>query len=89
MKELITGTALIEVPINALATATRFGPGGRHFDDLVHHPVLDEEVWDNRFLKGLWERARIHIADQGDGRRCEVRSPSFSLRAETRVVDAS
>jgi RNA-splicing ligase RtcB len=53
--------------INALATATRFGPGGRHFDDLVHHPVLDEDVWDNQFLKGLWERARIHIADQGDG----------------------
>ena len=53
--------------LNSLATATRFGPGGRHFDDLVHHPVLDEDVWDNRFLAGLWERARIHIADQGDG----------------------
>ena len=53
--------------INALATATRFGPGGRHFDDLVHHPVLEEEVWENRFLTGLKERARIHIADQGDG----------------------
>ena len=53
--------------INALATATRFGPGGRHFDDLVYHPVLDEDVWDNRFLKDLRERARIHIADQGDG----------------------
>lgn len=53
--------------INALATATRFGPGGRHFEDLVHHPVLDEEVWENRFLVDLRERARIHIADQGDG----------------------
>lgn len=53
--------------INALATATRFGPGGRHFDDLVHHRVLEEEVWENRFLKGLEERARIHMADQGDG----------------------
>lgn len=53
--------------INALATATRFGPGGRHFDDLVHHPVLDEDVWENQFMTGLWERARIHIADQGDG----------------------
>jgi tRNA-splicing ligase RtcB len=57
----------VKEEINALATATRFGPGGRHFDDLVHHPVLDEEVWENRFLKGLWERARIHLADQGDG----------------------
>jgi len=53
--------------INALATATRFGPGGRHFDDLVSHPVLDEDVWDNRFLTDLRDRARIHIADQGDG----------------------
>ena len=53
--------------LDALATATRFGAGGRHFDDLVHHPVLDEDVWENRFLKELRERARIHIADQGDG----------------------
>lgn len=53
--------------LDALMTATRFGAGGRHFDDLVHHPVLGEEVWDNRFLTGLRDRARIHIADQGDG----------------------
>ncbi|NIP95563.1 MAG: RtcB family protein, partial [Akkermansiaceae bacterium] len=53
--------------LNALAAATRFGPGGRHCDDLVHHPVLEEEVWENRFLSDLYERARIHIADQGDG----------------------
>ena len=53
--------------LDALTTATRFGMGGRHFDDLVHHDVLDEEVWDNPFLKGLKDRARIHIADQGDG----------------------
>ncbi len=53
--------------LDALATETRFGPGGRHFDDLVHHPVLDEEVWENRFLRDMHDRARIHIADQGDG----------------------
>jgi tRNA-splicing ligase RtcB len=53
--------------LDALITATRFGMGGRHFDDRVHHPVLDEEVWENPFLKGLFDRARIHIADQGDG----------------------
>ena len=29
----------VKSELNALATATRFGPGGRHFDDLVHHPV--------------------------------------------------
>ena len=53
--------------IDSLMTATRFGPGGRHYDDLVSHPVLDEEVWDNPFLSGLRERGVIHIADQGDG----------------------
>ena len=53
--------------LDALMTATRFGPGGRHFDDLVDHPVLDEDVWENRFLNGLRDRAKIHLADQGDG----------------------
>lgn len=53
--------------LDSLMTATRFGPGGRHYDDLVHHPVLDEEVWENPFLSGLRERGVIHIADQGDG----------------------
>ena len=53
--------------LDALTTATRFGPGGRHMDDLVHHPVLDENVWDNKFLNGLYDWAKVHIADQGDG----------------------
>lgn len=53
--------------LDALTTATRFGPGGRHFDDLVTHPVLDEDVWENPFLNSLRDRARIHLADQGDG----------------------
>lgn len=53
--------------LDALTTATRFGPGGRHMDDLVHHPVLDEDIWGNKFLSGLYDWAKIHIADQGDG----------------------
>lgn len=53
--------------LDALSTATRFGPGGRHMDDLVHHPVLEEDVWDNPFLNGLYDWAKVHIADQGDG----------------------
>lgn len=57
----------VENELDALTTSTRFGPGGRHFDDLVHHPVLDEDVWDNKFLSGLYDWAKIHIADQGDG----------------------
>ena len=53
--------------LDALLAATRFGPGGRPTDDLVPHAVLDEPVWDNPFLKGLSDHARIHMADQGDG----------------------
>ena len=47
--------------------STRFGFGGRKPDDLVRHPVVDEPVWGNKFLNGLENHARIHMADQGDG----------------------
>lgn len=50
-----------------LLAVTRFGPGGRPERDRVSHTVLDEPVWTNRFLKGLEEHARAHLADQGDG----------------------
>ncbi len=53
--------------LDALTLATRFGTGHRHLDDLVHDPVVDENVWQNRFLSGLRDRARVHLADQGDG----------------------
>ena len=53
--------------MDAVMVATRFGPGGRPKEDWVEHPVLDEEVWSNLFLKGLQKHARIHMADQGDG----------------------
>lgn len=57
----------VSAELDALTTATRFGPGHRHLDDLVHHPVLDENVWLNPFLHGLKDRAHAHLADQGDG----------------------
>lgn len=57
----------VAAELDALTGATRFGPGGRHHDDLVDHPVLHEEIWDNKFLRGLKDRAVIHVADQGDG----------------------
>lgn len=53
--------------LDALMTSTRFGAGHRHLDDLVHDPVLDEDVWSNRFLYGMRDRAHAHLADQGDG----------------------
>lgn len=66
--------------LDALTSATRFGPGGRHHDDLVDHPVLHEDIWDNKFLKDLKERAAIHIADQGDGNH-------FAFIGELEVTD--
>jgi len=53
--------------LDHLIDSTRFGFGGRKADDIVHHPVLDEPVWENKFLKGLEGHAAMHMADQGDG----------------------
>lgn len=57
----------VSVEMDALMTATRFGPGHRQLDDLVDDSVLDEPVWDNRFLYGMRARAHSQLADQGDG----------------------
>ncbi|MEM9481340.1 MAG: RtcB family protein [Verrucomicrobiota bacterium] len=57
----------IDEKLDALIASTRFGAGGRKPDDLVYHPVIDEHVWDNPFLKDLKHYAEIHMADQGDG----------------------
>ena len=67
--------------LDALTGSTRFGPGHRHLDDLVHDPVLDENVWSNRFLYGMRDRAHAHIADQGDGNH-------FAFLGETEVTPA-
>ncbi len=53
--------------VDTLMKHTRFGPGGRDKKDQILHPVLDEPVWMNPFLKGLQPKAASHIADQGDG----------------------
>ena len=57
----------VAAELDALAGSTRFGTGHRHMDELVDDPVHDEDVWGNPFLTGLRERARLHMADQGDG----------------------
>jgi len=61
------GASGVSTLLDQLMDSTRFGFGGRKPDDLVHHPVLDEDVWENRFLQGLERHASIHMADQGDG----------------------
>ncbi len=66
--------------LDALTASTRFGPGGRHHDDLVDHPVLHEDIWENKFLKSLKDRATIHLADQGDGNH-------FAFLGEIEITD--
>lgn len=53
--------------MDQLVSITRFGPGGRRPDDQVSHAVTSEAVWENPFLRGFENYARIHLADQGDG----------------------
>src|SRR5690606_38984411 len=53
--------------LDKLMEVTRFGAGGRHESDWVFHPVTEEPVWENPFLKGLQRHAKMHMADQGDG----------------------
>ena len=53
--------------LDKLMESTRFGYGGRKPEDQVPHPVLDEDVWGNKFLQGLERHAQMHMADQGDG----------------------
>jgi len=75
--------------MNALATSTRFGPGGRHYDHLVHHPVVDEPVWDNKFLSGLQDYAKVHMADQGDGNHfAYIGKVTFTVAQLTQLREA-
>lgn len=46
---------------------THFGAGGRPRGNQWTSPVLDEPVWENRFLTGLRSRARDFLGTQGDG----------------------
>ena len=53
--------------LDALMDSTRFGSGGRSPDDWVPDPIVEEDVWENKFLSGLQKHAAMHMADQGDG----------------------
>ncbi len=50
-----------------LQKTTHFGSGGRSRGQQFTSPVLDEPVWDNRFLTGLRSRAQDFLGTQGDG----------------------
>jgi tRNA-splicing ligase RtcB len=53
--------------MDVMQQATHFGPGGRKNDQESYHPVLEEAVWNNPFLKGLEQIAHKHLQTQGDG----------------------
>ncbi len=53
--------------LDDLVSVTNFGPIPRGQEEAVRDDILDEDVWENPFLKGLRNRAGMHLADQGDG----------------------
>ncbi len=75
--------------MDALVASTRFGPGGRHPKNWVYHPVIDEAVWDNKFLNGLKDHAKSYMADQGDGNHfAYIGEVSFSRSQITQLREA-
>lgn len=75
--------------LDHLMNSTRFGPGGRAPEDNVPHPVLDEDVWDNPFLRGLERQAAMHMADQGDGNHfASIGKITFTREALDRLAAA-
>jgi len=75
--------------LDDLMASTRFGVGGRRAEEIVPHPVVDEQVWGNPFLSGLQESARVHIADQGDGNHfAYLGRVEFGADALRRLEDA-
>jgi len=53
--------------LNHLSASTLFGPFSRQKGEEIYHPVLDENVWGNQFLKGLEYTAKRFLGTQGDG----------------------
>jgi tRNA-splicing ligase RtcB (3'-phosphate/5'-hydroxy nucleic acid ligase) len=50
-----------------LEASTLFGPWARKPGEEMNHPVLEENVWDNPFLRGLDGHAHRYLGTQGDG----------------------
>jgi tRNA-splicing ligase RtcB (3'-phosphate/5'-hydroxy nucleic acid ligase) len=82
-------TLSLSEEMDALVASTRFGPGGRHPKDRVTHQVLEEDVWDNPFLKGLEEHASMHLADQGDGNHFAYLGEIHPSQADCAALEAN
>ena len=53
--------------MNTLESSTHFGPFSRPMGEEKFHPILNEPIWDNPFLKGLEDCAHKYLQTQGDG----------------------
>lgn len=53
--------------MDALRRSTFFGPFPVPPGQESHHPVLDEDIWSNPFLRGLENDALRYLGTQGDG----------------------
>lgn len=53
--------------LDVMEKSTHFGPSPQKINPEIWHDVLNEEVWENPFLKNLKEIAHKNLATQGDG----------------------
>jgi hypothetical protein len=53
--------------MDALQASTVMGPYARKKGEEIHHPILDQPVWSNPFLRGLEGSALRYLGTQGDG----------------------
>ena len=77
----------VAAELDALTTSTRFGPGGRHYHNLVVDPVLHEDIWENKFLKGLKERATIHHGSRSLGPHLYKRGLEAAIKQTAKRAD--
>lgn len=73
--------------LDAMEKSTLFGPRGRDPNSLPWHPILNEKVWDNYFLKGLEATAQNQLQTQGDGNHFFYLGKLGNLKSLAKVLD--
>lgn len=75
--------------LDAMEASTHFGPSGRAEGSTLWDPILEENVWDNPFLKGLEQNAHKHLATQGDGNHFFYLGSIRNLQNLSRILDSN
>lgn len=75
--------------LDAMEASTHFGPGGRAEGSTQWDPVLEEDVWDNPFLKGLEQSAQKNLATQGDGNHFFYLGSIQNLQSLSKTLDSN